>query len=132
VTRFSTGTLVVLAAAALCACHSHYRKAPMDAADPAGPWGAGLESGERARLIETDGLIRGELSVDAWSLERLDMDARALGLSGAAELTAALERDCLEPEEIGKFAAARGLSEETAERYLAARFDAGTCGAPAR
>jgi hypothetical protein len=120
-----------LCLSALAACHSHYREPARDAGDPAGPWGASLAPEERARLAATDALILAELS-SAPDAARLDADARALGLSGAGELAAALERDCLEPSEVGRFASASGVGERTAESYLEARFGAAACGASAR
>jgi hypothetical protein len=122
----------ILAIVALAGCHAHSRKPKTDA-DPAGAWGADLPPAERARLIEADARIQAELAAASVGLptERLDADARALGLSGAAELEAALDRDCLAPGEAARFAAASGVSAPTAARYLTARFGAAVCAASA-
>jgi hypothetical protein len=121
---------LALALAALSGCHSHWTEPATDA-DPAGPWGASLDPAERARLIETDALIRAEISA-APQAARLDGDARALGMTDARELAAVLDGDCLRSADVGRFAAARGLGAETAARYLDARFGAATCGASSR
>lgn len=127
--RAAAATLAL--AVALGACHPHYTKPPNDAADPAGAWGEGLDGGERARLIETDARILAEASAFARSAAdaaRLEADARELGLSSGRELLGIVDRGCLEPEDVGRFAVARGVGTETAARYLSERFGVGACG----
>jgi len=120
-----------LAAAVLSSCHTHYGRPKTDAEVGA----LAANSWERLKLEETEALIGREYAAaqdGASDRERLDRGARELGLTDASELFAILGRDCAEPGEIARFAAARGLSAPTAARYLETRFGAAACGSTAR
>jgi hypothetical protein len=84
--------------------------------------GCFIEPQDRAAM-PSDPFIAAELV--AWraglsSPARLDRAARAVGATSYAELAALAVRDCLEPPDADRFAAARGLTSSDARVELRA------------
>lgn len=97
-------------------------------ATPPELWTPAAYGSEADAVAATDAYIAEQvrLEMDRPPAE-LDAAARALGASGAAELAALRERNCLTGENLARFAAARGLRPSTASEYLADRFGIAPC-----
>jgi hypothetical protein len=80
-------------------------------------------------VLRTDAFIRAAAPGASLTVAPANFDraARGLGLDNGAELATVLSGDCLPKGDLGRFAAARGLTTATAGLYLERRFGARLC-----